>query len=116
MMSTLTAGTAAVPPSLLRFGDASADLIAARQLQKRLDRKYLFATAMLDPILAALAPDFRVVRAADHLVATYDSLYFDTAERRMYEDHRRGASARCDSATLLFQDAGSHVARRSGAK
>jgi hypothetical protein len=36
-----------------------------------------------------LSPDFRVVRAAGRTAATYDSLYFDTPDRRMYEDHRR---------------------------
>jgi hypothetical protein len=94
MTSALTPDAIGMPIALEAFGDASTELIAARTLQQRVDRKYLLPKQALDPLLAGLCTDFRVVRADGRLAATYDSLYFDTPDRQMYEDHRRGRTRR----------------------
>jgi len=79
---------------LARFGDASPDLIAARALQRRIDRKYMFPKRLLASALESLSADYRVARAADALVARYETVYFDTPDRQLFDDHRRGRRPR----------------------
>jgi hypothetical protein len=94
MTSSLSFDDVEMPRALRAFGDASAELLAARALQQRVDRKFLLPKALLEPLLEGLLGDFRVVRAEGRLAATYDSQYFDTPDRQMYEDHRRGRGRR----------------------
>jgi hypothetical protein len=76
--------------ALARFDEASLELIAARALQRRIDRKYLLSQRLLEPVLAGLVADYRVARAGDVLTARYETVYFDTVHRRLFDDHRRG--------------------------
>jgi hypothetical protein len=94
MMSTLASDDVEIPAALEAFRDASGELLAARTLQQRVDRKFLLPKAVLNPLLDGLSAHFSVVRAEGRLAATYDSLYFDTPDRQMYEDHRRGRGRR----------------------
>ena len=77
-------------PTLMRFHHATADLIAARALQQRVDRKYVFSKRLVEELLAFLSADYRIVRARDVMVAQYETVYFDTVERQLFDDHRRG--------------------------
>lgn len=88
------AALAAIPGALEAFDDASAELLRARLLQQRIDRKYLLPKRLLDPLLTCLSADYRIVRSAGWPAATYETWYFDTPERQMYEDHRRGRGRR----------------------
>jgi hypothetical protein len=92
--STLAVDDVDIPEGLGAFRDASPELLAARALQQRVDRKFLLPKEALDSLLDGLCADFRVVRAEGRLAATYDSRYFDTPDRQMYEDHRRGRGRR----------------------
>ena len=83
------------PGVLSRFEEASPELLAARLLLQRTDRKYLLARRDLDALLATLAADYRLLRSAGNLVASYRTVYFDTPERRTFEDHRRDRRPRC---------------------
>ena len=94
MTSGLVVEAVEIPVALALFRDASSELLAARALQRRFDRKYLLPKRLLEPLLAQLSSSFRVVRAEGRLAATCDSLYFDTPDRQMYEDHRRGRGRR----------------------
>lgn len=80
----------AVVVALGSFRDAPGELIERRVLQQRIDRKYVFAANMLEPLLAELSPHFSLVSAAAAPLATYDTVYFDTSERLLYHNHRRG--------------------------
>jgi len=82
-------GSPEIPDALEALRDASLELLNARLLQQRVDRKYLLPTRLLEPLLARLCDDYQVVRSAGRLAATYDTLYLDTEDRRMYEEHRR---------------------------
>jgi hypothetical protein len=83
------------PPRVLdAFRDASADLVSTRLLQQRVDRKYLVPKRLLDQLLSQLSAGYELVRAAGLPAATYDTLYFDTADRQLYEAHRRGRGRR----------------------
>lgn len=79
---------------LAQFGEASNDLIAARALQRRVDRKYMFPKRLLGTVLEGVAADYRVARAGAALVARYGTIYFDTPDRQLFEDHRRGRRPR----------------------
>jgi hypothetical protein len=83
-----------ITDALARFAEAPPELIEARALQQRVDRKYLLPKRMLAPVLESLAADYLVARARDVLVARYETVYFDTPERRLFEDHRRGRRPR----------------------
>lgn len=83
------------PGVLSRFEEASPELLNARLLLQRTDRKYLLARRDLDALLSTLAADYRVLRSAGHLVASYRTVYFDTPELRTFEDHRRDRRPRC---------------------
>lgn len=76
--------------ALASFLNAPSDLLEKRVLQRRVDRKFVFASDMVEPLLAQLRSHFSLVRAAHATLATYHTVYFDTPERQMYENHRRG--------------------------
>jgi|CXWL01.1.fsa_nt_gi hypothetical protein len=76
------------------FDDATPDLLEKRLLQQRVDRKFALSRGRLLTFLDNLDEDHRLLRAAGVPAATYETSYFDTADRRMYEDHRRGRMPR----------------------
>jgi hypothetical protein len=76
--------------ALDRFAEASLDLLQARLLLDRVDRKYLLSMDLLAGVLAAIADDYDLLTAAGATAATYRTQYFDTPDRRLYQDHRRG--------------------------
>lgn len=82
--------TADVSSALEAFDEASADLLNARALLRRVDRKYLMSRQVLNDFLAQLRADYRAIRTAGRLAARYHTHYFDTPDRQMYHDHRRG--------------------------
>jgi hypothetical protein len=77
-----------------RFQEASADLLESRALQHRVDWKYLVPARLLGQVLVELRAGFHVVKVADRPLARYDTVYFDTPERQLYHDHRRGRRPR----------------------
>ena len=83
-----------VQDALSRFEPATAELLASRALQKRVDSKFLFSRATLPALLRALADDFHVVLSAEERAANYASLYFDTDDRAFFHAHRRGGKPR----------------------
>ena len=94
-LATVTKKTAAEVPSVLyAFRDASPKLLDTRTLQQRVDRKYLLPKRVLEPLLARLSGEYQVIRSAGQLAAAYSTQYFDTPERQMYHDHRRGRRPR----------------------
>jgi len=76
------------------FDVATAELIDARSLQERVDRKYLLAAGTLESLLACLRPGYSLLHAGRHGWARYESIYLDTPERRLYHDHRCGRRPR----------------------
>jgi hypothetical protein len=80
----------ALSSALDGFAEASLDLLRARLLLDRVDRKYLLSMSLLSEVLAAIAGEYRLLPAAGAAAATYRTHYFDTADHRLYQDHRRG--------------------------
>ncbi len=84
-----------VPGVLRNFELAPAELIEARALQRRVDRKYLLAANGLEALIVRLCPDFCLLRAGQQVWARYESVYFDTLDRALFHAHRRGLRPRC---------------------
>ena len=82
------------PRALAAFREVGAELLAARALLTRVDRKYLLPRDALDALLSSLRDDYGVLRAGTRLAARYSTRYFDTSDLRMYDDHRRGRCPR----------------------
>jgi hypothetical protein len=83
------------PTILTAFRQASADLLRARTLQQRFDRKYVLAQGQLPSLLEILRTGYHLLTAAGRPVARYETLYFDTPDRQAYHDHRRDRLPRC---------------------
>lgn len=81
-------------PVLATFAAADSDLLQARALLSRVDRKYVLSERLLPILLEQLRDHYRLLPAAGHMAAAYRTLYFDTVERSMYHDHRRGRCPR----------------------
>lgn len=81
-------------PVLQRFGEADAELLAARALLRRVDSKFLVAVSSLDEILGKVTGDYGIVLAGGNRTATYRTIYYDTPQLRCFHDHRRGRRPR----------------------
>lgn len=77
-----------------QFAPAPADLLAARELQQRIDHKFVVSADQLDDLTGALVTDYAVVTAGGSAIATYENRYFDTSELQAFHDHRRGRRLR----------------------
>ena len=87
---TVSNGHRDIPPALEGIEEASVELLGGRSLLRRVDRKYLLSKHSLNDFVARLGTDVRVLRTAGRLAARYHTAYFDTPDRQMYHDHRRG--------------------------
>ncbi|MBO4371241.1 MAG: polyphosphate polymerase domain-containing protein [Paludibacteraceae bacterium] len=58
------------------------------KLMNRIDTKFLVPASMLPELLARSQRDYCVQVIGDKRVASYDSLYFDTADLEMYTKHQ----------------------------
>ncbi len=63
-------------------------------LTRRFDRKFLLRAEHARAVAESLAGHYRVVLARDERFALYDTVYFDTADLRLYHDHRRARRPR----------------------
>ena len=88
------------PPSgdweqaLRGFAPASPTLVERREMQRRAESKFVMPVADAVALLPALQHDYAVLPAGDALLASYRTLYFDTAELAFFHAHRRGRRIR----------------------
>jgi VTC domain len=86
--------------ALADFSPAGADLLQRRALLQRSDTKFLLPVALLPELLEGMTAHYAALGAADPagslgtLGSPYRTLYFDTADRRCFHDHRRGRRLR----------------------
>jgi len=73
---------------------AGVELIAARTLQRRVDSKFVLPARDAIRVIESVGESFAVLPANDELVATYRTLYFDSANLQLFHDHRRGRRVR----------------------
>ena len=61
------------------------------KLMNRIDSKYTFSIGQLSSIIAQLQPYYYVVEIAAKNWSTYETLYYDTSDFRLYHKHQNGA-------------------------
>ncbi|TNE88535.1 MAG: polyphosphate polymerase domain-containing protein [Deltaproteobacteria bacterium] len=98
------AGVARVEAVARLLAPASPQLLADRVLQSRQDWKFLLPLDVLPELLERLADDHAVLWAGSAVLARYETLYFDTADRRCFHDHRRGRPRRFKVRARTYAD------------
>jgi hypothetical protein len=78
----------------LALTDASAELLANRALQRRVETKFILPSKGLRAVLEAMSGQAALVRARGEAVARYDSQYFDTQDFFFAREHHRGRRSR----------------------
>jgi hypothetical protein len=57
------------------------------KLMNRTDTKFVFKRTLLSDLLVELKSKYRVLSIEGHLISSYKTLYFDTKDFRLYQDH-----------------------------
>ncbi len=92
---------------LERFKTITLERMDSIRLMNRIDTKYVTDSLMLKDILRdALESGYMVFETCGERAQRYDSIYFDTADLRMYTDHRRGKLVRQKVRTRLYLASG----------
>lgn len=77
------------------------------RLMNRIDSKYLTDIRTLELVLADAAErGYRIFENSGVRLHGYDSVYFDTADLRMFKEHRRGKAVRQKVRTRIYRDSG----------
>lgn len=84
----------ALYPDLSALTAASSELLGKRELQTRVDRKFLASPSQIAPFLASLQNDFHLLQAGNAGWASYETCYFDTANLVSFHEHLRGRRPR----------------------
>lgn len=71
----------------------------------RLDNKYVVNEAVLRRAVAELADHFDILEINDKRNFTYETCYFDDAQRVSYSDHHQGRRIRCKVRVRKYTDA-----------
>ncbi|NOT32666.1 MAG: VTC domain-containing protein [Candidatus Eisenbacteria bacterium] len=69
-------------------------MLAPRELTRRTDTKFVIASAQVGELLRALVDDFAVLLAGRARIASYRTLYFDTANLDFFDAHLHGRRVR----------------------
>lgn len=72
------------------FSTATEEMIAARALLDRIDRRFLTTDGALARVLESLHTRYTRIATRTEGGARYRTVYFDTHTRAFFEDHRRG--------------------------
>lgn len=87
-------------PVSLKELDAKADMLDRR------DNKYIVRADMLRQAIAELVGQFDILEIEGKRDFTYDTCYFDDAQRTSYFDHHKGRRIRCKVRMRKYADAG----------
>ncbi len=81
-------------PLLRGFAPAAPGLLARREMQRRTESKFVMPVPFAAALLPELQDHYALLLAGGRRVATYRSLYFDTADLQIFHAHRRGRRVR----------------------
>lgn len=79
-------------------------VLAAAELQTRVDRKYLVPAADFERLGAALTGSFSVLQIGGRRRFGYESVYFDTPDLALYRQHLQGRRRRYKVRTRTYLD------------
>lgn len=83
----------------------SLDELGPAALMDRVDRKYMFASALLPDLLADLARDYRVLEVGGRRLSHYVTRYFDTPDLALYLAHHNDRAPRFKVRVRTYQGA-----------
>jgi hypothetical protein len=86
-----------------------ADVLAAAELQTRMDRKYVVPLDRLGELLHRTSDRLRVLEIGHRRVFRYESVYFDTPALDAYRQHAHGRRRRVKVRTRAYLDTGECV-------
>ncbi len=64
------------------------------KLQDRVDTKFMFRDVLLPRIFQDMLKDYRILEVAGYRFSNYETLYFDTADFKLYIQHHNGKQNR----------------------
>lgn len=73
--------------TLHHFKDISLSEMDSVKLMNRTDTKFVFKRTLLSDLLVELKSKYQVLNIEGHLISSYKTLYFDTKDFRLYQDH-----------------------------
>ncbi len=73
-------------------------------LQRRIDSKYIFSYAALVEALGLLSDEFYVLEVNNKRLQTYNNVYYDTADFKLYNKHHNGHKNRYKVRTRHYLD------------
>lgn len=92
---------------LSRFEPTTLEEMDSIKLMNRIDTKFVTDTLMLKSVLEdALRHGYRAFECDGERMHAYDSIYFDTADLKMFTEHRRGKLVRQKIRTRVYQESG----------
>lgn len=97
---TLTEATSRLRPLTLE------DVLAAAELQTRIDRKYVVPLDMFTTVLDRMGDQLSVLQIGDLRLFRYESVYFDTPDLAAYRQHAYGRRRRVKIRTRAYLDSG----------
>ncbi len=83
-----------IEPTLSAFAPISLEEMGRVKLMNRIDTKQVIPLSQLIPLLQVAASDYYVQRIDGKGTAAYHTVYYDTADKRMYTMHETGRQVR----------------------
>ncbi len=87
-------------------GASLAEVVSTAGLQTRTEHKYLLTAAELALLLSGAPEQFLALEIDARRSFGYESVYFDTPDRRLFRDHRQGRRRRFKARTRTYTDSG----------
>lgn len=100
------------PETLLRnFDSISLEEMDNVSLMNRTDTKFFFHSGLLPLLFNSIENDYRILTISDVRLNTYNTLYFDTPDYFLYNEHHRGKAQRlkvryrkyCNTEKIFFE-------------
>jgi hypothetical protein len=91
---------------LEEFGSVSLESLESVKLLNRIDTKFVFHIQDLPAILRDLLPHFQILEINQVRLFSYETLYFDTDDFRLYYLHHNGKSNRLKIRYRHYTDSG----------
>lgn len=92
------------PVFLTNFERISLEEMSSIRLMKRIDKKFIFSTIALPEIILALQQDYFVQAINQKEIFSYNTIYYDTPDYKMYNDHQNGKLNRLKVRTREYVD------------
>lgn len=95
-----------IKKQLLKFEPIDLSELKDHNLQRRIDSKYIFSYAALAEALELLNNEFYVLEVNRKRLQTYNNIYYDTADFKLYHKHHNGHKNRYKVRTRHYADSG----------